>query len=121
MRIRTETGAGHHSISLAGRFDAHEIDGFRMAFEPLLSEPGTVVRVDLASVVFVDSSALAELLRSQRAARESDGDLVLVNLSDPVRIILELTALEQVFTTETGASAPLGVVTDSSGRPVETR
>jgi anti-sigma B factor antagonist len=77
--------------------------------------------VDLASVVFVDSSALAELLRSQRAARESDGDLVLVNLSDPVRIILELTALEQVFTTETGASAPVGVVADSSGRPVETR
>ena len=59
--------------------------------------------------------------RSQRAARESDGDLVLVNLSDPVRIILELTALEQVFTTETGASAPVGVVADSSGRPVETR
>src|SRR5664279_6302109 len=28
MRIRTETGAGHHSISLAGRFDAHEIDGY---------------------------------------------------------------------------------------------
>jgi len=121
MRIRTETGAGHYSISLAGRFDAHEIDGFRVTFEPLLREPGTIVRVDLANVVFVDSSALAELLRSQRAARESDGDLVLVNLSDPVRIILELTALEQVFTTETGASAPVGVVADSSGRPVETR
>jgi len=121
MRIRTETGAGHYSISLAGRFDAHEIDSFRFTFEPLLREPGTIVRVDLANVVFVDSSALAELLRSQRAARESDGDLVLVNLSDPVRIILELTALEQVFTTETGASAPVRVVADSSGRPVETR
>ena len=121
MRIRTETGAGHHSISLAGRFDAHEIEGFRLVFEPLLTEPGTVVRVDLANVVFVDSSALAELLRSQRAAREADGDLVLVNMSDPVRIILELTALEQVFTIETGQNAPAGIAAESSGKPVETR
>ena len=121
MRIRTETGAGHYSISLAGRFDAHEIDGFRLAFEPLLTEPGTVVRVDLANVVFVDSSALAELLRSQRAARESDGDLVLVNMSDPVRIILELTALEQVFTIETGQDAGVGISAEISGKPVETR
>jgi anti-sigma B factor antagonist len=121
MRIRTETGAGHHSISLAGRFDAHEIDGFRVAFDPLLAEPAIIVRVDLANVVFVDSSALAELLRAQRAARESDGDLILVNMSDPVRIILELTALEKVFTTEAGANAGVGVAADGSGRPVETR
>ena len=121
MRIRTETGAGHHSISLAGRFDAHEIDGFRLAFEPLLTQPGTIVGVDLANVVFVDSSALAELLRSQRAARESDGDLVLVNMSDPVRIILELTALEQVFTIEPGRNEPAGVSADISCKPAETR
>lgn len=121
MRIRTETGAGHHSISLAGRFDAHEIDGFRLAFEPLLTEPGTVVRVDLANVVFVDSSAIAELLRAQRAARESDGDLVLVNMSDPVRIILELTALEQVFTIESGENSAAGDSAESLGKPVETR
>jgi len=121
MRIRTETGAGHHNISLAGRFDAHEIDAFRLAFEPLLTEPGTIVRIDLANVVFVDSSALAELLRSQRAARESGGDLVLVNMSDPVRIILELTALEQVFTVETTTVPGPGTAPDNSGEPVETR
>ena len=121
MRIRTETGAGHYSISLAGRFDAHEIDSFRFTFEPLLREPGTIVRVDLANVVFVDSSALAELLRSQRAARETDGDLVLVNMSDPVRIILELTALEQVFTIEKGQDAGAELSAEISGNPVETR
>ena len=105
MRIRTETGAGHHAISLAGRLDAHEVDGFRLALEPLLTDLGCIIRVDLASVVFVDSSALAELLRAQRAAKATGGDLVLVDLSDPVRIILELTALEQVFSTDVSGAA----------------
>ena len=31
MRIRTETGAGKHQVSLAGRFDAHEANAFRLA------------------------------------------------------------------------------------------
>jgi anti-sigma B factor antagonist len=100
MRIRTETGAGRHEMSLAGRFDAHEVPGFASAVQALLEESGCKVRVDLSSVVFVDSSALAELLRAQRAAAVTGGDLVLVNPSDPVRVILELTALDQVFTTE---------------------
>lgn len=67
--------------------------------EPVTSAVDPVAS-DLSSVVFVDSSALAELLRGQRAASATGGDLVLVNPSDPVRIILELTALDQVFTTE---------------------
>ncbi len=108
MRIRTETGAGKHNVSLAGRFDAHEANGFRLAVEPLLAEPGAIVRIDLANVVFVDSSALAELLRAQRSATAAGGDLVLVDVSDPVRVILELTALGPVFTTEMSGVATSG-------------
>ena len=102
MRIRTETGAGKHLVSVAGRFDAHEVSAFRLALEPLLVDAGCTVRVDLSNVVFVDSSALAELLRAQQAAGLSGGKLLLVDLSDPVRIVLELTALDQVFQIESG-------------------
>ena len=105
MRIRTETGAGKHAMSLAGRFDAHEVGTFRHSFEPLLAEPGSIVRVDLSNVVFVDSSALAALLQAQRDVADTGGQLVLVDLSDPVRIILELTALMQVFTVEQSVRA----------------
>ena len=107
MRIRTETGAGKHLVSLAGRFDAHEVGAFRLALEPMLADRECTIRVDLANVVFVDSSALAELLRVREAMTAIGGRLVLVDLSDPVRVILELTALNQVFDTErTSAGAP---------------
>jgi len=108
MRIRTETGSGLHSMTLAGRFDAHEVPGFRAAVDLLLSDHSAqpTIRLDLSNVIFVDSSALAELLKSQKATRQAGGDLVLTALSDPVRVILELTALGQVFTTEeTGSGA----------------
>jgi anti-sigma B factor antagonist len=108
MRIRTETGAGKHLVSLAGRFDAHEANAFRLAVEPLVAEPGAIVRLDLANVIFVDSSALAELLRAQRTVSAGGGDLVLVDVSDPVRVILELTALGPVFTTEMSGVAATG-------------
>ncbi len=111
MRIRTETGAGKHLVNLAGRFDAHEVNAFRLAVEPLLADDGSVIRVDLANVVFVDSSALAELLKVQRTATAHGGDLVLVDVSDPVRVILELTALGPVFTTES-SGVPATAVSD---------
>ncbi len=103
MRIRTETGAGRHLMTLAGRFDAHEVPAFATAVDALLADTGCTVRINLSSVVFVDSSALAELLRAQRAAAASGGDVLLVEPSDPVRIILELTALDQVLRTESPA------------------
>jgi anti-sigma B factor antagonist len=103
MRISTETGAGRHAMKLAGRFDAHEVPAFGAAVDALLTDAGCTIRIDMNSVVFVDSSALAELLRAQRAATATGGDLVLVDPADPVRIILELTALDQVLRTEQSA------------------
>lgn len=107
MRIRTETGGDRPLVELVGRFDAHEVPGFRAAVDQLVAVAGSKVRVDLSQVVFIDSSALAELVRAQKTARGRDGDLILGALSDPVRIILELTALLGVFTVE---SAPGPVV-----------
>jgi len=103
MRIRTESGTGHATVSLAGRFDAHETTGFRIVVDALIGSSDANLRLDLANVIFVDSSALAELLRTQKSARARGGDIILVNVSDPVRIILELTELQQVFTLESHA------------------
>jgi anti-sigma B factor antagonist len=110
MRIRTESGTGHNVINLAGRFDAHETAGFRTVLDALVLLDQASLYIDLANVVFVDSSALAEMLRAQKTAKAAGSEVILVNVSDPVRIILELTELQQVFTVETrpapGLTAP---------------
>lgn len=84
-------------LVLDGRFDAHESDMFRASVEEALEHDQTNIRVNLANVEFVDSTALAELVRGMKRCREQRGDLVLVSPSDPVRVILELTKLNAAF------------------------
>lgn len=98
MIIRTEIDSSFSFVQLLGRFDAHEAPGFRSAVTPLITAETNVVRMDLAQVAFVDSTALAELVRLQKAARALDGEVVIVGLSDPVRVILEITDLAELFT-----------------------
>lgn len=104
MRIRTDSIGGRHVVELAGRFDAHETQEFRLVVDPLLTRTGTTVRLDLSEVVFIDSSALAELVRARRTARAGGGDIVLTAVSTPVRVILELTAMNGVFTVDAAPS-----------------
>lgn len=84
-------------MTLTGRFDAFETEAFRAKFDALLAGPANKIRVDLRAVQFIDSSALAELVRAMKHCREAEGELFLHQLSDPVRVILELTRLDAAF------------------------
>lgn len=96
MNIVTRTEDGVSVLSLDDRFDAHEVGAFRAAIERV-TKPAAVVRLDLSAVRFLDSTALAELLRARAALLSIDGQLLLQPVSDPVRVILELTGLAEVF------------------------
>lgn len=95
----TKTGgsAEHPELAIEGRFDAFETDAYRRAIDPLLAEGVASISLDLANVHFIDSSGLAELVRTMKRCRESDGELLLLRLSDPVVVILELTRLDLAF------------------------
>jgi len=86
-------------ISIKGRFDAHEVPSFRQIIDAELASTSTI-RLSMAEVEFVDSTALAELVRAMKKCREGGGDLVLTSISDPVSVILELTKLNAAFTIE---------------------
>ncbi len=85
-------------LTLVGRFDAHEAVEFRSQLDQLMDDCSTDVRIDLDEVTFVDSAALAELVRGMKRARSEGRELVLESPSDPVRVILELTRLDAAFT-----------------------
>ena len=53
--------------------------------------------IDLAQVDFVDSSGLVALVTGLRAAHQSGCRLLLCNVQPQVRIIFELTRLDEVF------------------------
>ncbi len=89
-----------HSLDLVGRFDAFEVPSFDDIIASLPSETGQTIAVDLSQVEFIDSAALASLVRVMKRQREAGGDLILRKPSDPVRVIFELTKLNAAFTIE---------------------
>lgn len=53
--------------------------------------------LDLGEVAFVDSSGLSVLVSALKSASKFNGRVVLLNLSDDVRALVELTSMHEVF------------------------
>lgn len=98
MDMNVSNVNGVQVITLNGRFDAFEVPPLIKWFEENVTETQSHVAVDLGGVGFLDSAALASLVKGMKRCRERGGDLVLCNLQQAVRIIFELTGLHKAFT-----------------------
>ncbi len=97
MELRTRRVNNVTILELEGRFDSHTAPSIREFLEAeTLQEPAYIV-VNLADVVFIDSTALSILVAGMKRARQLNGDLRLCNLQQPVRMIFELTRLDRAF------------------------
>ncbi len=71
--------------------------------------PGMRLIVDLQEVPYMDSSGVATLVEAMQVARRGSGQIVLCNLNDRVRSILEIARLDMVFTIVGSRDDALGV------------
>jgi anti-anti-sigma factor len=55
------------------------------------------LRLDLGQLRYLTSTALGQLVALHKRARAAGGELVLVNVTDPVYEIIQLTRLHEVF------------------------
>ena len=93
-----------------GRFDAYQVDEIDTWFEEIIHNNPFVI-ADLHQVTFIDTRALSTLVKWMKKFRDVQGDLKLINLSNPVRVIFELSRLDKAFsiyTTLTDALADCG-------------
>ncbi|MGB7337503.1 MAG: STAS domain-containing protein [Phototrophicaceae bacterium] len=97
-------------IQPEGRFDAYQVDDIDTWFEGIITDNPYVI-ADLHQVTFIDTRALSTLVKWMKKLRDVQGDLKLINLATPVRIIFELSRLDKAFsiyTTLTDALADCG-------------
>jgi anti-anti-sigma factor len=66
----------------------------------LLVGPRQTIRVDLAEVTFMDSSGVGACLRAQQQARRAGYDMVFVNPSTSVALVIKILGLESVLLQE---------------------
>lgn len=99
-------------LDLGGRFDAHLVPSVKQWLDQATTTAPAQVIVDLSNVHFIDSMALAILVRGMKRCRQQQGDLYVCGLQQPVRIIFELTRLDKAFTLFTDREQALHAITD---------
>ena len=87
------------TIRLAGRFDFHAHRQFRDAADGALGNSGVKqVQIDLARVVYLDSSALGMLLMLRDKAKHANKQVALANCSGSVKQVLDVANFTKLFT-----------------------
>lgn len=92
----TENSDGRIDAAISGEVDA---DNCAEVGATLLGSgvPATTMKVDASQLTFLDSSGISELLRVNDAVNEAGGTFLLVDPTDNVRRVLEITGLLETF------------------------
>ncbi len=84
-------------LALAGRVDAHTVPQLQNRIQTVSTASSSNLVVDLSAVDFMDSSGLAALVQGMRRCHATGGRFCLSNPQQPVRMVLELTRLDQAI------------------------
>jgi anti-sigma B factor antagonist len=85
-------------VDLTGRIAlGEESASLRNLLMDLLSQGRMKILLNMAGVDYVDSSGLGALVSSVTSVRKAGGEMKLVNLSDKVDDLMEVTRLYTVF------------------------
>ncbi|MBI3903642.1 MAG: STAS domain-containing protein [Nitrosomonadales bacterium] len=99
MDIRVTTAGQTGTIHMSGRFDFNVHRAFREAYEPLVHQKDiSSIELNLASVEYMDSSALGMLLMLRERAQVEKKEVVLSKPTDTVAQILDIANFAKMFT-----------------------
>lgn len=82
---------GVTELSLDGRLNMVTAARVREAIHEAIVSNAPSIAVDLSRTSFLDSSGLGALVWGLKAAREAGGDLKLLNPTEQVNLVLDLT------------------------------
>jgi len=84
-------------ISVGGEIDMSTCEELRSAVAPHAGR-GAAIALDLAGVTFIDSSAIRVMIETRASAIAAGGSFVVRNPSDPVRRVLTVAGVLDLFT-----------------------
>ena len=97
MNLQCQGHGRAELVSLPAQLVMANAPEARRAIRHLVDTGRTRLVLDLTSVDFIDSSGLSVLVSTLKAVQDKEGKVVLLNPSDEVRSLIELTRLHQVF------------------------
>jgi len=107
---RAEAPAGAALLRLTGRLDARNAQLLVQECQRLRDDGKPRVVVNLSTISFVASSGIGSLLALTEMLNDAGGRLVLVEISDAVRSVVELLNLTQFLNLETSEADALQTI-----------
>lgn len=95
-----EEGVGELGVAVVrpqGRLDMQSAGELRQELSRLAERGRDRLVLDLDGVRFMDSSGLGAIISGLKAARQAGGDLRIARANEQVRLVLQLTSLDQVL------------------------
>lgn len=81
----------------AGLLDGQNANQLRHDVADSLAQGINTIKVDFKEVSFINSSAIGALVATLKIVRANGGEIFLYSLNDQVKMIFELTKMDQVF------------------------
>ncbi len=97
LRVDVSGPADAPLVAVTGELDVATSPRLRRHLDAAVDAGARDVSVDLSRVGFMDSSGLGALMAVHHRLQESGGGIAIVGATPPVRKILEITALDEVF------------------------
>lgn len=118
FQVRTaQLSPESYVVSIEGELDLHTAPELEQALGTVLVRGGRNVVVDLVGLLFIDSTALATLVRAQPRFRAKGGRLLLVTEDRRILRTLQITGLDRAFDIEPRLGKAVELVLGDSREP----
>lgn len=97
LEISKEPGDQAYVIAVQGEVDLYSSPDLRKAIHEGQDHASGTLAVDLSGVAYMDSSGVATLVEGLRAMNKTKSEFVLLQPSNPVMKVLQLSRLDTVF------------------------
>ena len=94
----TQTKVGDFvSVAIEGEVDLNSSPQLRKVFTELAEKGTQKILVNFSKVSYIDSSGLATLIEMMQRLKKGEGKMCLVNMSDKIKSLFEITKLDKLF------------------------
>lgn len=115
MNVAVEVVPGGIKIArVSGRVDVTQATAFRESLTAVADSRPFGLVIDLSGITYIDSSALAVLIATNKHCRTDNVRLILANLSEKARVVIELSRLDRVFSIAADIHAAVDLINSAN-------
>lgn len=97
MQITQSKHNDYVLVGLEGEVDLNSSPQLRKIFNEIIDKGATKILVNFSKVSYIDSSGLATLIEMMQRIKKSNGRMSLVQMSDKIKSLFEITKLDKLF------------------------